>query len=320
MDQAITRCRESCYWSLGTERAYPWFKTTTKFRHSYQEDAKSSLWQAIGLSREFESTDPRDAIFSLLGLCHDGPELVPTLNYFQLVETIVINLTRALIRKHIYLDFILVNRINRTGTEVFPSWAPIWLSRSPPSQTYDLTEKRAEPRFCLGDSRDRNLPLGDGKVLRVQGISISRIVTMSSTTNPVGVASLYPSQSTSSVSFSDSPTPIYYTSYQVLTALLSCLTLHPQSQRHQHVYFEDHKWSPVALVSNTRVIWHTFCLRCVIPKTQPSQLNPESSDVENSKLHSKRIFSQWLEINATLPIQGRLWNDGPKSRTPILCG
>ena len=117
MDRAITRCRESCYWGLGTEKAYPWFRTTRKFRHSYQEDAKPSPCQAIGLSREFESTDPRDAIFSLLGLCHDGPELVPTPNYFQPIETIVVNLTRVLIRKHKYLDFILINPINRTGSE-----------------------------------------------------------------------------------------------------------------------------------------------------------------------------------------------------------
>lgn len=73
MNRAITRCRKSHYWDVDTEKAYSWFKTTMEFRHSYQKDTKPSLYQAIALSRDFESTDPRDAIFSLLGLSRNVP-------------------------------------------------------------------------------------------------------------------------------------------------------------------------------------------------------------------------------------------------------
>ena len=80
MNRAVALCRESCYWSSEVVEASSWFETIITFRASYQENARPSLCQAIELSREFESTDPRDAIFSLLGVCHEGPELVPTPN------------------------------------------------------------------------------------------------------------------------------------------------------------------------------------------------------------------------------------------------
>ena len=84
LDQAVSRCRVSYYGHLVTETSFSWFDVTMKFRHSYQKGDKTSLCRAIALTREFESTDPRDAIFSLLALCYDGPELILTPNYFNL--------------------------------------------------------------------------------------------------------------------------------------------------------------------------------------------------------------------------------------------
>lgn len=196
MDRALTLCRKSCYWSSGAAKAFSWFESTTTFRRFYQENAKPSLCQALEMSRDFASTDPRDAIFSLLGLCHDGPELVPMPNYSQSVVTIIIDLTRALIWKHKWLGFILINgmdRVNRTGSESLPSWAPDWLSGSLPSQAYRLDDEaknRAMSQFCLGNTIDRHVSLGQGKVLRVQGTLIGRIATMTSTTHPLDVSSL----------------------------------------------------------------------------------------------------------------------------------
>jgi Heterokaryon incompatibility protein (HET) len=97
LDRAITQCRNPCYCGVGKEMAYSWFKTTAEFRRYCQEEFKPSLCQAFPLSRDFESTDPRDAIFSFLGLYYDGTELGPTPNYLQHVETNLANLTRGLI-------------------------------------------------------------------------------------------------------------------------------------------------------------------------------------------------------------------------------
>ena len=118
MNRAVSLCRESCYWSSEVLEASSWFEIIITFRAFYQENARPSLCQAIELSREFESTDPRDAIFSLLGICHDGPELVPTPNYSQTVTHIVRDLTKALIWKHKWLDFILINGMDRVKRTV----------------------------------------------------------------------------------------------------------------------------------------------------------------------------------------------------------
>ena len=309
MDRAVSLCRESCYWSSGVVKAFSWFEIITIFRGFYQENARPSLCQAIELSREFESTDPRDAIFSLLGICHDGPELVPTPNYSQPVERIVRDLTKALIWKHKWLDFILINgidRVKRTGLKGLPSWAPDWLSGNLPPQAYRLADesrKRDRPRICLGDTIDRNFSLGQGKILRVQGTPIGRVATMTSTTDPSGgVSSLYPNQPIRSVPLTDSYSRSYYTETQVLTALMTCLSLNPQGR---HVCFPEHFWSFWVLCDNARVTWHTFCLRCVPANSQPSHPNAESGDVGITQINSRRMLSQWLETNAAFEIRGK---------------
>ena len=86
-----------------------------------------------------------------LALCYDGPQLVPIPNYFQPVETIVTNLTRALIWKYQCLDFSLIGMINRTGSELLPSWAHDWLNGHILLKAYGLTDwttKRTKRHFA----------------------------------------------------------------------------------------------------------------------------------------------------------------------------
>ena len=309
MGRAISLCRESCYWNSSAAKSFEWFDIITTFRRLYQENARPSLCWAIRSSRGFESTDPRDVIFSLLGLCHDGTELVLTPNYTQPMVDMVTDLTRALIWKHKWLDFILINgmdRVKRTGLEGLPSWAPDWLSENLPPQAYTLAVEARErdlPRICLGDTINRNISLGQGKFLRVQGTPIGRVATMTSTTNPLNASSLYPNKPIRSVPLLNSQSRSYYTKAQVRMALLTCLSL---NLRGQHVVFPEyfHFRNLLIPVGNARVTWHTICLRCISAKSQPSHLNSESSDVASTKVHSTRMFSQWLETNATFQIRG----------------
>ena len=125
-------------------------------------------------------------------------------------------LTIALFEKYKNFDSIL---INKTDSQVLPSWPPVPPSRRLPSLGYgldELTTRRPNTRFCLGDSIGENLLIGDGKVLRLQGIAIGRILTMTSSTNPKAISSFFPTQSVNLVPFSDAPTSFsYYTSSQV---------------------------------------------------------------------------------------------------------
>ena len=100
----IKRCRDSKYWNANMEEAYTWFNIIMEFRDSYQTNKDLPLLDALSSSKGFQSKDPRDSFFSLLGICCDGQELIPTPNYSQSVEAIQANVTRELIRKHKSLD------------------------------------------------------------------------------------------------------------------------------------------------------------------------------------------------------------------------
>ena len=83
---------------------------------------------------------------------------------------------------------------------------------------------------------------------------------------------------------------------------MRCLSLDSQGR---HVCFPRKFWSLWAVDYNPRVTWHTFCLKCMSTKFQPSHLNAESGDVGSTKARSRRMLSQWLETNATFEIRGR---------------
>ncbi|KAH6719698.1 hypothetical protein BKA61DRAFT_730128 [Leptodontidium sp. MPI-SDFR-AT-0119] len=111
MKAAIRPCRKSCYWNSETETAYSFIDRILQFRHDCQAGMKPSLCKSIAMTRESLSADPRDSIFALLGICHDGPELVPTPNYQQPLEAIVLDISRSLLRKKNYLEVVLINRL-----------------------------------------------------------------------------------------------------------------------------------------------------------------------------------------------------------------
>jgi Heterokaryon incompatibility protein (HET) len=297
---AITRCRNSPYWGLDTQKAVSWFQSTTKFRHCYQKDDRPSLYQAIALSRNFKSTEPRDAIFSLLGLCHDGPDLIPLPNYIEPVERTLMNLTRSLIRKYKRLDFILVDAMVQTDLKGLQSWVPDWLSENIASQPYDLVDLVDRPswptnlRYCLGDSIDRNFLSRNDRVLRVEGSVIGRIVATTSSTNLMNVSSLRSSQSTNSVPSSNSPTLFHYTKRQVTTALFLCFIY---DREYRHAYPNYHNFDPPAS-SN----WYIFCLACVSFQSVLSRFDLESGDVGNPNLYSGSVCVQWLKANAKFSV------------------
>ena len=136
-ERAVKICRTSSYWDSQFEQAVSWFDSIWSFRGSYTKN-NLTLMNAIGNSRIFESTDPRDAIFSLLGICYDGMELIPTPNYLQSIDKIMIDLTKALIKKYQNFDLILSSSMGRSRSSTLPSWVPNWLSEHISPQSYDV--------------------------------------------------------------------------------------------------------------------------------------------------------------------------------------
>lgn len=304
MERAIKLCQKSGYWSSDIDMAYLWFKMVTKFRGRYQKNVKLSLIHAIELSQDFESTDQRDAVFSLLGLCHDGLDLVPMPNYVQPIETILIDLTRALIRKQRYLDFILIqgrDQKTRTSSNVLPSWVPNWLDRNLPSQAFDLAETSArstESRFCLCDSINRDLSLGNGNTLSVQGIAVGKILAMTTPTDSMVTSTHRGSQPSNSV-LPDPSSRYYHGNLQVLYCASSLL--YSRSTRSTPLVPRTLKDRADAI--HIRLQWQLFCTRSMGPVS--SRLHRDIDKSTESVSKSRKNFQKWLETNSTFEFQGQ---------------
>jgi len=87
-----------------------------------------SLLEALRLSRKTQATDPRDKIFALLGLCYDGSTFVPVPNYKQSLESIVAEMSKAMMIWNKSLDLICLkgNSLLGENTMNIPTWAPNW--------------------------------------------------------------------------------------------------------------------------------------------------------------------------------------------------
>ncbi|KAF4625374.1 hypothetical protein G7Y89_g12789 [Cudoniella acicularis] len=110
-------------------------------RHSYQEamhllefrerftlkGERINLMDALKWSCTALATDPRDKIFSLLGLCHDTQTLVPLPNYKQPFPVIFGDMTGAMISFDRSLDIICLQGSKpSTKNPELPSWVPNW--------------------------------------------------------------------------------------------------------------------------------------------------------------------------------------------------
>jgi hypothetical protein len=130
MNVAISRCRVSCYWLSEVDTAHQQLKRVLWFRECYQRNGGPLLCDAIRMSQSSLSTDNRDKIFALLGICPDGFDLLPEeFGYQYPVEVLVMNVTKALIRRTGCLDLILLNKTcGMHGRKAaLPDWTPDWL-------------------------------------------------------------------------------------------------------------------------------------------------------------------------------------------------
>lgn len=89
-----------------------------------------ALFDALNFSCLSECTEPIDKIFGILGLCSDGPSLLPTPDYRQSLEDILRHLTiarlTALPRANGTLDIIWLRSRGVTFCPDLPSWVVSW--------------------------------------------------------------------------------------------------------------------------------------------------------------------------------------------------
>jgi len=83
--------------------------------------------EALERSSKAISTDPRDKVFALLGLVHDGALYIPVPNYQQSVEDICIGITLSATITTSPIDIVPLLGCGDENTYGLPSWCPSWL-------------------------------------------------------------------------------------------------------------------------------------------------------------------------------------------------
>lgn len=109
---------------------YSYIEDITVFRERYRSKEPMGLLFALSKTQKALSTDERDKVYALVGLCFDGPTLVPSLNYDHSMEDIMRDLTGQMILTYGCLDVMLPGSWHLDSRSRHrPSWARDWLNR-----------------------------------------------------------------------------------------------------------------------------------------------------------------------------------------------
>ncbi|KAE9381310.1 hypothetical protein N431DRAFT_298421, partial [Stipitochalara longipes BDJ] len=110
-------------------RAYLKAVHLVEFRDRFQVKREPiSLLDAMRWTYQTEATDPRDKIFALLGLCHDGATYVPVPNYKQPLEEIIADMSKAMMSFDRSLDLMCFKGTSLSEEGKLPSWTPNWVN------------------------------------------------------------------------------------------------------------------------------------------------------------------------------------------------
>ncbi|PMD52210.1 HET-domain-containing protein [Hyaloscypha bicolor E] len=111
------------------KRAYLKAMHLVEFRDRFQVKREPiSLLDAMRWSYQTEATDPRDKIFALLGLCHDGATYVPVPNYKQPLEEIIADMSKSMMSFDRSLDLMCLKGTALEEQSNLPSWTPNWVN------------------------------------------------------------------------------------------------------------------------------------------------------------------------------------------------
>ncbi|KAN0098383.1 hypothetical protein V8E51_014046 [Hyaloscypha variabilis] len=147
-----------------------------KFRDGYTGRNLISLFDALVWSRRALATDPRDKIFALLGLCHDGATFVPVPNYKQGLGTTIADMSRAMMSLNKSLDCIYLRGAkNLSVTQNLPSWAPNWpsiWSNKLTVQEEDIIKLPWKTHDC------KPILASNNDFLRVKGVYFGRVTSL----------------------------------------------------------------------------------------------------------------------------------------------
>lgn len=139
-----------------------------------------SLLDAMRWSYQTEATDPRDKIFALLGICHDGATYVPVPNYKQPLEEIIADMSRAMMSYDRSLDLMCLKGTSLDEDGKFPSWTPNWANLWSGS-LHSMTIHEADyENWHANFSFDPILEGSTDQILKVEGRPYGQITQLTS--------------------------------------------------------------------------------------------------------------------------------------------
>lgn len=141
-----------------------------------------NLFEALSLTLKAKATDPRDKIFALLGLCHDGSTFVPVPNYKQSLESIVADMSKVMIKLNKTLDLIcLKGTLSTCSDSQLPTWTSNWPALWAGSMTL---QEKALIRAAQGPSTESFTDGFNNQEPKVQGHCLGTIIGLSSAMRP----------------------------------------------------------------------------------------------------------------------------------------
>lgn len=225
--QAIQVCCQMPFWQRRHATCSRYLVAMLQFRQQFIHQTLS-LSQALIQASKFLSQDPRDAIYSLMGISSDGSELVPMPNYYHPPNSIALRFTRALIRSYGCLDLMWADGRVRSRDLMLPAWSPDWLAGELPGMISEVINgtKHGLPQSyvigCLEEEEDINIISLEGVIL---GTVVAR--TASTTCGPDD-GDEYEVGDLPTVS----PHSYYGSSSSILYGILSCAWHGIPSSRH----------------------------------------------------------------------------------------
>ena len=173
---ALRRLQESNHWLPANEEAYSTIRSILEFRDLYQSGRAGDLCSTVFKSRDSLCKDPRDRVFALIGICHDGSELVPLPNYHQSAEEVSRDITRELIRRDRSFELVLRAgwRQDSRRSLGLPSWTPDWLSTSLPTAFKVRFDTPTIPYILASNVS------GNFSELQVEGVLLGTVVDRTS--------------------------------------------------------------------------------------------------------------------------------------------
>jgi hypothetical protein len=176
IEAALARCSKSEYWLPTNDNANIYLHEILDIRKTFQSGKAGPLCIVILRTRNFLSRDSRDGIFALIGICSDGAELVPTPSYHQTIETILRDLCRALIRKNVCFDIILLDERQRSSSDNLPIWVPDWVSQGIPIGSDSIVNRPPRLNYSLAT----NSLTVESNTIRVEGVTLGTITSLTS--------------------------------------------------------------------------------------------------------------------------------------------